>query len=146
MMNFAQVGNDLYTGKRSIAFIKRQKTWYAVSAVLIALALLGIFARGLNFGIEFRGGSEFRVSGVTNTQNYEQRAQKAANQAGISGNVESTIVGQNTVRVQTESASERTEAAKQTLSSTFGVAPPPSAPRSSAPAGGRRSASRPSRA
>ncbi|MDN5766637.1 MAG: protein translocase subunit SecF [Humibacillus sp.] len=123
MISFAQVGNDLYTGKRSIAFIKRQKTWYALSAVLIALALLGIFARGLNFGIEFRGGSEFRVAGVTNTQNYEQRAQQAVNEAGISGNVESTIVGQDTVRVQTESATERTDAAKQSLASTFEVAP-----------------------
>ena len=27
-----QVGNDLYTGKRSIDFIGRQKTWYAISA------------------------------------------------------------------------------------------------------------------
>ncbi|OFE14436.1 protein-export membrane protein SecF [Humibacillus sp. DSM 29435] len=123
MINFAQVGNDLYTGKRSVAFIKRQKTWYAMSAVLIALALVGIFARGLNFGIEFSGGSEFRVSGVNNTQNYEQRAQQAATKAGISGNVESTVIGQSTVRVQTESASERTEAAKESLSSAFGVAP-----------------------
>jgi len=27
MINFAQVGNDLYTGKRSIDFIGRQKLW-----------------------------------------------------------------------------------------------------------------------
>ena len=45
MINFAQVGNDLYTGKRSIDFIGRQKTWYALSAVLIVLALVGIFAQ-----------------------------------------------------------------------------------------------------
>ena len=123
MINFAQVGNDLYTGKRSVAFIKRQKTWYALSAVLIALALVGIFARGLNFGIEFSGGSEFRVPGVTNTQNYEQKAQDAVDQAGIGGNVTATIVGQNTVRVQTEAASERSDAAKESLGSAFGVAP-----------------------
>ena len=30
MINFSQFGNDLYTGRRSIDFIKRQKTWYAV--------------------------------------------------------------------------------------------------------------------
>ena len=77
MINFAQVGNDLYTGKRSIDFIKRQKTWYALSAVLIALALVGIFVKGLNFGIEFSGGSEFRVQGVSNSQGYEEKAQSA---------------------------------------------------------------------
>ncbi len=121
MVNFAQVGNDLYTGKRSIDFIKRQKTWYAFSGVLIVLALVGIFARGLNFGIEFRGGTEFRVQGVANSQSYEEKAQSAVGDAGISGNVVTSIVGQNTVRVQTEAASERTDEARTELAKAFGV-------------------------
>jgi preprotein translocase subunit SecF len=121
MLNFSQVGNDLYTGKRSIDFIGRQKTWYAISAVLIALALLGIFARGLNFGIEFSGGSEFRIQGVSNSQDYEQRAQSAVGEAGIGGNVVATVVGQDTVRVQTEAASERTDEARTALADAFGV-------------------------
>jgi preprotein translocase subunit SecF len=121
MVNFAQVGNDLYTGKRSIDFIKRQKTWYAFSGLLIVLALVGIFARGLNFGIEFRGGSEFRVLGVTNTQGYEDKAQSAVGEAGIDGNIVSTIVGQNTVRVQTEAGGERTDEARTELAQAFGV-------------------------
>jgi len=121
MINFSQVGNDLYTGKRSIDFIGRQKTWYAVSAVLVVLALVGIFARGLNFGIEFRGGSEFRISGVTNTQGYEAKAQGAISQAGIGGNVLTTVIGGNSVRVQTEAANESNEAAKIALGAGFGV-------------------------
>ena len=121
MVNFAQVGNDLYTGKRSIDFIKRQKTWYAFSGILIVLALLGIFAQGLNFGIEFRGGTEFRVLGVTNTQGYEDKAQGAVGDAGIGGNVVSSVVGQNTVRVQTEAAAERTDEARTELAQAFGV-------------------------
>ena len=121
MFNFAQVGNDLYTGKRSIDFIGRQKTWYAVSGVLIVLALIGIFARGLNFGIEFSGGSEFRIQGVSNSQDYEQRAQTAVGDAGIGGNVVATVVGQDTVRVQTEAASERTDEARTALAEAFDV-------------------------
>ena len=121
MINFAQVGNDLYTGKRSIDFIGRQKTWYALSAVLIVLALVGIFARGLNFGIEFSGGSEFRIQGVSNSQDYEQKAQAAVGEAGIGGNVVATVVGQDTVRVQTEAASERTDEARTALAEAFGV-------------------------
>ena len=121
MINVSQVGNDLYTGKRSIDFIGRQKTWYAVSAVLIVLALVGIFARGLNFGIEFRGGSEFRISGVTNTQGYEAKAQDAISKAGIGGNVLTTVIGGNSVRVQTEAANESNEAAKVALGTGFGV-------------------------
>ncbi|MDN5790900.1 MAG: protein translocase subunit SecF [Micrococcales bacterium] len=121
MISFAQVGNDLYTGKRSIPFIKRQKVWYAFSAVLIGLALLGLFGRGLNFGIEFRGGSEFRVSGVTNSQGYEAKAQDAIRQAGIDPNITATIVGSNIIRVQTEASEGKTEAAKQDLATAFGV-------------------------
>ena len=121
MVNFSQVGNDLYTGKRSIDFIGRQKTWYALSAVLIVLALIGIFARGLNFGIEFSGGSEFRIQGVSNSQDYEQRAQDAVGEAGIGGNVVATVVGQDTVRVQTEAASELTDEARTALADAFGV-------------------------
>src|SRR6478609_8112675 len=101
MPNFAAIGNDLYTGKRSIDFIGRQKTWYAISGVLIVLALVGIFARGLNFGIEFRGGSEYRISGVSDTSSYEDKAQAAVAQAGISGNVVSTVIGGSTARAQT---------------------------------------------
>ena len=123
MFSMAKVGNDLYTGKRSIDFIGRQKTWYAVSAVLIILALIGVFARGLNFGIEFRGGSEYRISNVNSTTSYEQRAQSAVSKAGISGNIVSTVIGGNTVRVQTEAAGEKNDQAKAALGSEFGVAP-----------------------
>ncbi|MDN5796934.1 MAG: protein translocase subunit SecF [Intrasporangium sp.] len=121
MINFAQVGNDLYTGKRSIDFIHRQKRWYAFSAVIILLALGGIFLRGLNFGIEFRGGTEFRVSGVTATQSYEQKAKSAIAQAEIGGNVSASVIGSNTIRVQTEAAQGKTEAAKADLAEAFGV-------------------------
>src|SRR4030095_8471064 len=93
MPNFAQLGNDLYTGKRSIDFVGRQKTWYALSGVLIVLALVGIFARALNSGIEFRGGSEYRISGVSDASAYEDKAQSAIAQAGITGNVVSTVIG-----------------------------------------------------
>ncbi len=121
MFNFARFGNDLYTGKRSIDFIGRQKTWYAVSGVLIVLALVGVFARGLNFGIEFRGGSEFRVSSVSSTANYEQKADAAMSQAGIPGNIVATVIGGNSIRVETEAAGDKQDTAKAALASEFGV-------------------------
>jgi preprotein translocase subunit SecF len=123
MVNFSQIGNDLYTGRRSIDFIGRQKTWYAFSGVLIVLALLGIFARGLNFGIEFRGGSEFRLTGVSDTSGYEEKAKAAISEAGVGGNVLATVIGGNSVRIQTEAAGDRNEAAKTALAKSFGVAP-----------------------
>ena len=123
MVNVAQFGNDLYSGKRSIDFIGNQKRWYAFSAIFIALALVGLFARGLNFGIEFRGGSEYRLTGVANTEGYEEKAKGAISSAGIDGNVLTTVIGGNSVRVQTLAAGERNEAAKTALAAAFGVEP-----------------------
>src|SRR3546814_20563869 len=76
---------------------------------------------GLNFGIGFRGGSEFRVLGVTNTQDYEAKAQDAVSEAGIPGSVTTTIVGGNTVRVQTEAAQAQSDAARTALAEGFAV-------------------------
>ena len=121
MIDMAQFGNDLYTGKRSIDFVGRRRVWYTASAVVIALALVGLLVRGLNFGIEFRGGSEFRLSGVSQTSGYEDTARAAVESAGIPGNVTTTVVGGSTVRVQTEAAGEQTDAAKTALASAFGI-------------------------
>ena len=118
-MNIAQFGNDLYTGKRSIDFIGRQKTWYSISALLLALATLGIVWHGLNFGIEFEGGSEYRISNAVTTD-YEAKAKAAVSGAGIDGLVESSVVG-DSVRVQTVAAGEKNEGVKTALAKAFGV-------------------------
>jgi len=115
MSSFAEFGNDLYTGKRSIDFVGRQKTWYAVSALLLVLATIGLFGRGLNVGLEFRGGSEFRVSSVTNLDNFEARGKSAIGTLDTGSDVIVTKIGTNTVRIQTEkfqnTLTDRTKAA-----------------------------------
>lgn len=63
MSRFSDWGNNLYSGQVSINVVGRRKLWYTVAAVLVGLSLLlPILRGGFNFGIEFRGGSEFRVS------------------------------------------------------------------------------------
>src|SRR5437763_8751928 len=37
---------------------RRIRIWFGISGVFIVLALVGLFARGLNFSIEFKGGSQ----------------------------------------------------------------------------------------
>ncbi len=118
-MNMAQIGNDLYTGKRSIDFVGRQRTWYLISAVLIVLAGVGLLTRGLNFGIEFKGGSEFRISGAQTTD-YEAKAKDAIASVGIGGLVSASVIGE-TVRVQSEAAGDKNDAAKGALATAFGV-------------------------
>ncbi len=62
MGKFAKLGNELYTGKRSIDFIGRRWLWYSVSGVLVLLAILALTVKGLNMGIEFTGGAQFTVT------------------------------------------------------------------------------------
>lgn len=101
MGQLAQLGNDLYTGKRTIRFVENSKRFLIVSLVLLLLAGLGFVARGLNLGMEFRGGSEFRVS-ATETEGFESRARDAVRTVVPGQAVNVTRVGTGTVRVQTE--------------------------------------------
>jgi preprotein translocase subunit SecF len=107
MFNLARFGNELYSGKRSVDFVGRRRTWYVLSGVFLALAAIGLVWKGLVFGLEFRGGSEFRVSEVSSSavNSYEGKAKAAVSsvESGIPSSV--TKVGGNTVRVQTEKLS-----------------------------------------
>jgi preprotein translocase subunit SecF len=104
MRSYSEFGNDLFTGKRSFDIVGRQKTWYVVSAVLLVLAAIGLFGKGLNLGLEFTGGSEFRVSSVTNIDNFEARGKSAVASLDNGSDVIVTYLsGTNKVRVQTQS-------------------------------------------
>ena len=123
MSSFAQFGNELYTGKRSFDIVGRQKTWYAVSVVLLILAGIGLFGRGLNVGLEFRGGSEFRVSSVTNMDNFEARGKTAVGTLDTGSDVVVTRIGKDTVRIQTEKfQNSLTAKVESALASEFKVA------------------------
>jgi preprotein translocase subunit SecF len=123
MSSFAQFGNELYSGKRSFDIVGRQKTWYAVSVVLLILAGIGLFGRGLNVGLEFRGGSEFRVSSVTNMDNFEARGKAAVGTLDTGSDVVVTKIGADTVRIQTEKFQNTLTAKVETaLASEFKVA------------------------
>ena len=62
MSRLARLGQSLYDGRVSINFVGRKWLWYGVSAVIVLVALSGLFFKQLNLGIEFEGGVEYRVS------------------------------------------------------------------------------------
>jgi len=65
MRSMSQVGNDLYTGKTSLPFVGRRKLWFLIAAILVIGAALVPVFRPIQFSIEFTGGSQFTVSGVS---------------------------------------------------------------------------------
>lgn len=121
-MNIAQFGNDLYTGKRSIEFVARRKTWYIVSLILFLLAMAGLGVRQLNLGIEFTGGSDFRVAKVSNLEGFEQRARSVAAKVGKVEGAKVTKIGQSDVRLETERFdSDKAKSVSEALAKEFGV-------------------------
>lgn len=112
MANLTQFGNDLYTGKRSVDFVGRRKLWYLIAGSMMLVAILIPFLTGgFNFGIEFRGGSQFRITQVAD--NRQQTAIDAVQSVVPNEVARVTTVGADGVRVQTDqlSATETREVA-----------------------------------
>ncbi|HWJ65436.1 MAG TPA: protein translocase subunit SecF [Nocardioides sp.] len=61
MGKMSRLGNDLYQGRRSISFVGKPWLWYLISAVLVGAALLVLFLKPLNMGVEFTGGTTLSV-------------------------------------------------------------------------------------
>lgn len=120
MPSFAQFGNDLYTGKRSIDFIERRRTWYVIAAVAVLVSLGALGINRLNPGIEFRGGSEFTVSKVATT---DQGLARDAVRAIVPNNEPRiSSVGDNSVRIQTDQLSDaETEEVQAALAKAYSV-------------------------
>ena len=67
MSRFTDLTGSLYRGDVSFDFVGRRRQWYAVSGVILVVAIGALVFRGLNFGIEFEGGSVFTVTTETCT-------------------------------------------------------------------------------
>ena len=91
----------LYTGDFQFDFIKHRPKWYAFSAVVLLVSILALGFRGLNLGIEFTGGSDFRVAGVSNTDGFVQRATEVVRDTGGQDTATVTLIGGDTLRVNT---------------------------------------------
>ncbi len=120
MPSFTRLGNDLYTGARSVSVVGRSRLWLSIAAVGVLLSLLILGFKGINPGVEFRGGSEFTLSNVSNTSGDPARAVLAAQ--GISEPPRITTVGASSLRIQTtEMPPEQIAAVRSELATAYGI-------------------------
>ena len=121
MNKLAQWGNELYTGKRSYPFVAKRKLWFSLAAVLLLLSILvPVLKGGFNLGIDFRGGSEFTVSAVQQTD--IAVGENAVSTAVPGQEATVTNIAPNTMRVQTERLDDdQTLAIAAELASAYGV-------------------------
>jgi preprotein translocase subunit SecF len=60
MAGHGGIAGRLYRGEVSVNFVGRQRMWYAISGVILLVSMVSLLTRGLNFSMEFRGGSSFQ--------------------------------------------------------------------------------------
>ena len=121
MSRATDLGNKLYRGEVSYPIVGRQRIWYAISGVILLLSLVVLFlpGRGLNFGIEFRGGAEFRF---TSAAAQEGQIRDAVEGAGVTGEQRVIREGTDLWRVQTgELTTAEAARVRTALSETFDV-------------------------
>lgn len=118
MSRLGDFGAKLYRGEVSYNIVGKRRMLYSISVVLFVVAMVGLFGRGLNLGIEFRGGAEFQVAATSG-------GVAQAREAVESVNVENPVVtqlGNGTIRVQTRDLNEaETTAVVTALAEEFGV-------------------------
>ena len=108
----------LYNGEAGLDVVGRSRLIYKVTAVVVLLCLASMVFRGFNFGIEFEGGSSFKVPGHSQ-QLSEVRA--AAEKAGAQVS-SAQVVGSDTILVRTgQLTNDETTAVKQAVADAAGV-------------------------
>jgi preprotein translocase subunit SecF len=54
------LGGRLYRGDVSVEFVGRQRLWYSISGVILGISVIALAVFGLNFSVDFKGGSVFQ--------------------------------------------------------------------------------------
>ncbi|MGO1768720.1 MAG: protein translocase subunit SecF [Microbacterium sp.] len=120
MRSMNELGNDLYTGKTSFPFVQKRRLWFILAIVLVAISALVPFVRGVEWSIEFTGGSQFTIS---HPETMDQLIASDVVADTIPGSTASvTAVGGENLRVQTTQLDNaQTQSLTTALADAYGV-------------------------
>lgn len=120
MSRLGELGHKLYSGEVSYDIVGKRRRWYTISAAMVAVVILSLVVRGLNFGIEFTGGAEFQVPSASCSLDTASAAVESAGAEPVTV----TQLGSESIRVTTE-AVDNTESLKirASLAEACGVQP-----------------------
>ncbi len=115
----SNLGQRLYSGEASIDFVGHRRRWYVISAVILIVAVGALLFRGLNLGIEFRGGADFSLPNAT----CSVEDARGVAEAGTGAQAIVTQTASGTIRVQTETLTpEESVVLGAELAKTCGIA------------------------
>jgi preprotein translocase subunit SecF len=91
------VFRQLYRGETRIDFIGNRRRWYFASGVLLVVCVLSFTFRGFNYGVEFKGGSQFQIH-VAGTSISADDTNTAFSDAGVEPGEPAQVVGSGSSR------------------------------------------------
>jgi preprotein translocase subunit SecF len=94
----------LYYGDTAVDFVGKARIWFGISGIIILLGLASLFTNGLNFGIDFQGGTAWEIA---NTDVQVDDARAALREFGL-GDSTIQVLGGTTLKVQAEPVDEAT--------------------------------------
>ena len=63
----------LFRGETSFDFCGRWRRWFTISGVIIVIGLISLATRGLNFSIDFKGGTVWEVPSTASVSEARSR-------------------------------------------------------------------------
>jgi preprotein translocase subunit SecF len=67
MASLGGIGGKLYRGEVSVEFVGRQRLWYTISGAILAVSAIALIVFGLNFSVDFKGGSVYQFAAGNST-------------------------------------------------------------------------------
>jgi preprotein translocase subunit SecF len=67
MASLGSIGGKLYRGEVSVEFVARQRLWYTISGAILLVSALALIVFGLNFSVDFKGGSVYQFAAGNST-------------------------------------------------------------------------------
>jgi preprotein translocase subunit SecF len=82
MAGLGNIPGRLYRGEMSVRIVQRQKMWYAISGLILVISIIALLVRGLNFSVEFKGGSIFQFPATTSSASVQNQINGIVSSAG----------------------------------------------------------------
>ncbi|MGH9035285.1 MAG: protein translocase subunit SecF, partial [Acidimicrobiia bacterium] len=120
-MSFKDSLSDLLHERTNYNFVGRKKLWFSLSGVAIAIGVLFLVVGGLNFGIDFEGGTAWQAP----VEKGNASTGAVRDLMGANGLPEAEVAilrtgGNETVRVQAERASKEVQEKIQNVLADYG--------------------------
>jgi preprotein translocase subunit SecF len=117
--------SDFYHERTNFQFIKHTRRWAILSGTLLLLSFVALFARGLNFGIDFEGGTSWQVRMVHGRTAHVAGVRDVLRPLGFADAKVSTLSGKNgqSVNVQEKVVSDPIQTIRDELATYAGLTP-----------------------